>query len=395
MSKSYNISLPFSSTFANFFSSLHPSMNKTQLNFIGDFFSALLSSNSVNFEDIAFSLLSIYPNNQLESLCKRISNFLNNPNYSYHTLFDKLIIYILSNYKVKHADNRVYISFDHMFVKDKYTTFMLSIKIGKQGFPLYFKLYDGKSKTNSNHGDAFKISNIKESLLYVHNLLKSIDPLINIVWLADRWFGNLFPLFNFIDKELHDSFVFRCKDNFKVLYHFKKEGHKIWCSIHDLPSFIYKSNFFEDLEFTFKKYKYNLTICKSDNHKERWFLISNINPKDAKKFYAYRFGGIETIFKNQKSNGFDIERTGMTKLHGFENMYSFICMATCYYICLGTDVTKNSNCYKKLGFRIVRNIKDYTVRVVSLFKTGLRLFQLTLKSTKYYRLPFTFKLYDI
>ena len=78
MSKSYNISLPLSSTFANFFSSLHPSMNKTQLNFIGDFFSALLSSNSVNFEDIAFSLLSIYPNNQLESLCKRIyPNFVN------------------------------------------------------------------------------------------------------------------------------------------------------------------------------------------------------------------------------------------------------------------------------------------------------------------------------
>ena len=395
MSKSYNNFLPFSSTFVNFFASLYPSMNKPQLNFIGDFFSALLSSNSVNFDDIALSLLAKYPNHQLESLCRRISSFLNNENYSYHTLFDKLIVHILSNYHVKHFDKRVFISFDHMFVKDKFTTFMLSIKIGKQGFPLYFKLFDGKNKNNSNHGDAFKLSNIKDSLLYVHNLLKFIDPLIDIVWLADRWFGNLFPLFNFIDQELKDSFVFRCKDNFKVLFYFEKEKHKVWCSIHDLPSFVHKSNFFTDLEFTFKKYKYNLTICKSVDHKERWFLISNIDPRKAKKFYAYRFGGIEPIFKNQKSNGFDIEKTGMKNLHGFDNMYSFICMATCYYICLGSDVSKNSNCYKKLGFRTVRKINDHTTRVVSLFKTGLRLFQLTIRSTKYYRLPFTFKLYDI
>ena len=57
----------------------------------------------------------------------------------------------------------------------------------------------------------------------------------------------------------------------------------------------YHSTFYSNLEFTKKKLIYNLTICKSDSHKERWFLISNIDPTRAKKFYAYRFGGIETI----------------------------------------------------------------------------------------------------
>ena len=177
-------------------------MNKPQLNFIGDFFSSLLSSNSVNFDDIALSLLSIYPDNQLESLCRRISNFLNNYYYSYHNLFDRLIIHILPNYNVKHDNNRVFISFNYIFVKDKFTTFLLSIK---------------------------------DSLSNIHNLLKSIVPLINIVWLSNRWFGNLFSLFNFIYQKLKDSFIFRCKDNFKVLFYFEKEKRKIWCSIHDLP----------------------------------------------------------------------------------------------------------------------------------------------------------------
>ena len=215
-------------------------------------------------------------------------------------------------------------------------------------------------------------------------------------FLADRWFGNLFPLFNFINNELHDFFVFRCKDNFKIFYYDNKEKHYIWTSIHHLPNLKYHSRFFQNLEFTRNKYKFNLTICKSDKHQQRWFLISNVDPKRAKKFYAYRFGGIETIFKNQKSNGFYLEKTGIKHLHAFDNLYSLLCIATSYYICLGTDISKNSSCYKKLSFKIVKKRKDGKIsRVVSLFQAGFKLFHLALNSTKYYRLPFSFKLYDI
>lgn len=99
----------------------------------------------------------------------------------------------ISNYKISHDDNRIFISFDHMFAKDKFTIFMLSLKIDKQGFPIYFKAFDGKF--SANHGEAFEFKNIKSSLLYVHNLFKSIISDVHIVFLADRWFGNYFPLF--------------------------------------------------------------------------------------------------------------------------------------------------------------------------------------------------------
>lgn len=193
---------------------------------------------------------------------------------------------------------------------------MLSIKIGKQGFPIFFNTFEGKGK--KEFGEAFRLKNIKDALSYVHNLIKSIDSNIEIVFLADRWFGNYFPLFNFINNELNDYFVFRCKDNFKVYYYDEREKHKIWTFIHNLPNLKYHSRLFKNLEFTKNKYKYNLTICKSADHQERWFLISNVDPKRAKKFYGYRFGGIETIFKNQKSNGFYLEKTGIKHLHAFD-----------------------------------------------------------------------------
>ena len=383
-----------SNNFDDFFIKVDNSLTKNQRNFLSDFFTSLLNSSSSNFDKIAIDLSHKHSNVKLDSILKRISRFLNNPNNNFHTLFDSVIHHILSYFKVCHDDNRIFISFDHMFVKDKFTVFMLSLKIGKQGFPIYFKVFEGKS--SDNYGDAFKLQNIKPALLYVHNLIKPFDSNIDIVFLADRWFGNYFPLFNFIDKTLHDSFVFRCKDNFKVFYQPANEEHKVWLSIHDLPSLKYHSTFYSNLEFTKKKLVYNLTICKSDNHEERWFLISNIDPTRAKKFYAYRFGGIETIFKNQKSNGFYLEKTGIKSLHTFDNLYSLLCISLCYCISLGTNVSKNSHSYKNLGFRTTRKNKNGKLsRIVSLFQTGLKLFKLALNSPKYYKLTFNFKLYDV
>lgn len=394
MSSLYNTFDSCSINFNKFFYNLDPSLSKPQRNFLSDFFTALLSSNSCNFDKIALGLSNKYPLIKFDSILSRISRFLNNPRYHFHHLFDSLIHYIFENFKVKHEDKRLFISFDHMFVKDKFSIFMISLRIGKQGFPIFFKSFPGKGKPG--FGDTFKLNMIKDALSYVHNMIKKIDPNIDIVFLADRWFGNFFPLFNFITHTLHDSFVFRCKDNFKVFFFDPKENHKIWTSIHNLPNLKYHSRFFKDLAFTKSKYKFNLTICKSDDHKERWFLISNIDPTRAKKFYAYRFGGIETIFKNQKSNGFYLEKTGIKHLHAFDNLYSLLCIATSYFICLGTEISKNSKSYRNLGFRTTRKNKNGRIcRLLSLFQSGLKLFQLALNSPRYYRLPFRFILYDI
>ena len=380
MFKLYNNNFDFSTfNFNSFFSNVDTSLSKNQKNFLSDFFTSLISSNSVNFDKIASILSYKYDNINFDSILKRISRFLNNKNYNFHSLFDNVIKYVIFNYKVKHNDNRIYLSIDHMYVKSKFTILMISLRIGKQGIPIYFNSFYGKNHTL--FGNTFKLKYIKSSISYVHNLFKSIDPNINIVFLADRWFGNYFPLFHFIDKVLHDSFVFRCKDNFKVFYFDSYENNFIWTNIHKLPNYKYHSSFFNDLLFTKNKYKYNLTIGKSNEHKEPWFLISNVEANRAKKFYSYRFGSIETIFKNQKSNGFNLEKTGLKHLHAFDNLYSLVCIGVIFLTCLGIDISKNSKSHKNLGFKAVKKTNEGKVRrVLSLFQAGLRLFKLFIYS---------------
>lgn len=121
MSKVYNIFNFCSINFDNFFYNIDNYLSKNQRNFLSDYFSALLSANSINFDKVALKLSSKYPNIHFESILTRISRFLNNHNNNFHSLFDKVISHIFNNFKVKHDDNRVFISFDHTFVKEKFT----------------------------------------------------------------------------------------------------------------------------------------------------------------------------------------------------------------------------------------------------------------------------------
>ena len=392
MNKLYNISNTIVNNFLSYFNKF--SSYKPLLNFMPQLFFSLISSESVTFSKISLNFINnINSSIQLESVSKRIHRFLHNPKHSIHNIFDSIVDDVLSKYKSSHSDLNIHVSFDHMFVEEKHTILMFSFRIGKQGIPIFFKVFPGKKQ--KNHGDAFKMTNIKEGILYCHNLIKKYLPNAKIIFLADRWFGNLFPLLNYIDS-LGDTFVIRCKQNMKVFYQIPKENHKVWIQISQLPHFVHHSKLYSNLEFTEKKYIYNLAYCKSKDHKEAWLLITNDDPKKAKGFYGYRFGSIEFIFKSQKTNGFYLEKTGVRDLKAFENLYSMVCIACLYLTCLGTEISKNSKCYRNLGFRITRkNSKtNCTYRVMSRFKAGLTLFKLAINSPKYFRLPTTFTLYD-
>lgn len=66
------------------------------------------------------------------------------------------------------------------------------------------------------------------------------------------------------------------------------------------------------LNFTITTYSYyhklniNLVISNSISHKKPFILLTNGDVKNAVKDYSKRFGSIECIFKNQKSNGLSI-----------------------------------------------------------------------------------------
>lgn len=52
-----------------------------------------------------------------------------------------------------------------MFSKDNFTVFMITMRVGKQGIPLWFRCFEGKDDS-----EAFAEEIIKEGITHVSNL---------------------------------------------------------------------------------------------------------------------------------------------------------------------------------------------------------------------------------
>ena len=274
-----------------------------------------------------------------------------------------------------------------MFSKDNYTVFMISMRVGKQGIPLWFRCFLGKDSP-----DAFKEDLLKEGISYVSELFSNDD--FELIFLADRWFNSI-SLMQHI-ASLGHTFNIRIKRNVKLLIYDKKEKHDIWKWFYDLFAYEYHSNYLFNIPITDKRYPVNIAISKKQDVEEPWIIVTNGNPNRAIRDYGYRYGGIETVFKNQKSNGFYLENTVNASLKYFESEYMLACLGVLYLTILGAEYSKNSRCYKNVKIITHKNEKNgKSIRVLSLFNTGLTLFKRAFNSSIYIRIPFRLILYDV
>ena len=307
----YNNQEDFATKFSSFLKNIIPNIRKTILNILPYVFIGMIDSESVVASDISNSLKGNFSLVQHDSVIKRIRRFFNNKLFNPYDFYDHIIKFVIKNYKLKHKDRRVHIIFDHMFSHDNYTVFMISMRIGKQGIPLWFRCFKYKDSP-----EAFDEDLLKEGISYVSSLF---DDNFDLIFLADRWFNST-SLMQHIDSLGH-TFYIRIKKNIKLLIYDKKEKHDIWKWFYDLPAYQYKSKFFENIPITDKKYIVNIAISKKQDVNEPWIIVTNGDPTNAIKEYGYRYGGIETIFKNQKSNGFYLESTVNASLKYFTCEY--------------------------------------------------------------------------
>lgn len=385
MNKLYNTQKEISSNFSKFLKEIYPNIRKTQLNIVPYIIHGMIVAQSLVPSDIAKVLKDDFSLIQIESVVKRIKRLFTNKYFNPYELYDKMIIHIIKNYKKKHQDKRVHIVFDHMFSKDNYTVFMITMRIGKQGIPLWFRCYKG-----NDCPDAYKEALIKEGISYVSNIF---DKDFDLIFLADRWFNST-RIMNHI-ASLGHTYILRLKKNIKVLVYDKREKHKIWRFFGDLSKLKYHSKSYQNTPLTEKKYKTNIVISNAVDTDTPWILATNGSTTRAIKDYGYRFGGIESVFKNQKSNGFYIEKTVNASLKYFESMYTFSCIGVLLLTIMGADYSKNTKCYKntKIKTHTVSNGKK--IRIKSLFNTSLTLFHRAFESLIYVRINFKFILYDI
>lgn len=396
MAKLYNTQSDITIGLWNFFkNACH--LRKTQLNILPAIIFGMAISESCITNDIVKVLKDdfnlVYPT----STERRIRRFFNNELFDNYAFFEDCIKNIISRYTLSHNDKRIHIVMDHMYMRDKFTVFMITMRIGKQSIPLWFRCFKGKSDPN-----AYKQSLIEEGINFVDNLFK--DKECDLIFLGDRWFNSI-SLMSFIKSKGH-TYIFRLKENFKCFVYDKKEGHKIWKNINDLFHYKYHATSYENITFTKNTIETNIVIGPtistqlSNINSERdefepWILVTNGDPKRALKDYAYRFGAIEFLFKAEKSNGFFLEKTSTNNLKAFENMYTCVCFAYLWMSILGIEYSKNCSCYKKLKIGATKKYKSGFKRVMSIFRTGLFLLNKAFNSNIRIRLPFTFILYDV
>ena len=385
MNKLYNTQKDMASGFTKFLKEVFPNMRKTQLKIVPYILHGMIISQSLVPTDIAKVLKDDFSLVQIESVVKRIKRLFTNKYFEPYVLYDKIISHIISSYRKKHKDKRVHIIFDHMYSRNNYTVFMITMRIGKQGIPLWFRCFKSKECP-----DAYKEELIKDGISCVSNLF---DKNFDLIFLADRWFNST-GIMEHINSLGH-TYILRLKKNIKVLYFDQREKHKIWKFLNDLPNLKYHSRAFKNIELTEKKYKTNIVISDSRDTDTPWILATNGDTSRAIKDYSYRFGGIESVFKNQKSNGFYIENTVNASLKYFESMYTFSCIGVLLLTTIGADYSRNAKSYKDTKIKTHTVSKGKKIRIKSLFNTGLTLFHRAFESLRYVRINFKFIFYDI
>ena len=348
MYKLYNTQEDFASNLNEFLKNSVHFIRKTQLNILPFIIWGMILSESSVASDIAKHIKGPdFDNIGYDSKVKRIRRFYNNDLFDSYSFYDSIIRFVIANYKKKHKDNRVHIIVDHMFSHNNYTVLMISMRIGQQGIPLWFRCFKGKPD------DAYQESLILEGINYVINLFK--DKSYNLIFLADRWFNSV-----------------------------------------NLMKFHLTISRFYVFPFTEDEFNCKLVYSKRHGTNDPWILATNGDYKHTIIDYGYRYGGVETLFKNQKSNGFYIEAVNNATEKSFSTMYTLVCTYILFLTILGCEYSKNTKTYKNTKIETHKNYKDKgKIRVMSLFQTGLTLFKLAINSFKYIYIPIRFILYDI
>ena len=223
---------------------------------------------------------------------------------------------------------------------------MFTMRLGSQGIPIWFKCFKGVSDN-----DAFMSDTILQGIKEVSDMFSNSD--FNLIFLADRWFNSC-DILNYIDSLGH-TYCIRLKKPLYVYYFDDKEGHIIRKTAGDLFHYKHRSTIYSDIFITKQKLKCNVVISDSKDTDDPWIIATNSDHTRAIKDYSYRFGAIECVFKNQKSNGFYLEKITTASLKAFTSMFCLVCVCVLFLTLLGSYYSRNRSSYKKENITTHKN----------------------------------------
>ena len=236
--------------------------------------------------------------------------------------------------------------------------------------------------------EACQLELIKEGIRDTYELLKEKNEQLKIIYLADRWFDNC-KIMKYIE-ELGETYCIRIKSRLTFYIH---DYEEIAGYTKDIKPKEKEEQYFEKVTIVRHRYDTKMAVSKKEGHEEAIYVLTNGKVEEGIKNYSYRFGSIECIFKNQKSNGFRLESTKMKNIQSFKTMFGIMCVALIWLIILGVEYTVKEG---KQGNKVkIRIYKNQNKRILSLFSTGLIYFNLCFNSYRVPKIRCNFILYEI
>jgi hypothetical protein len=338
----------------------------------------IILSKSVELSDIAEKLKDDFTDATEDSKMKRIYRFFKASPINSEYVYSFFIEEVIKKYVKRNSNKKVIIIFDHTTLDDRFVILKFSLKVGKRAIPLWYKIFGYKEKDNKS----FK--HVKQGIAELNEIFTSYD--YEVILLADRGFKSI-DLFKFIDK-LSWKYCIRCTNDVLVKIE-DKEKIKYLRDIHPIKKGIKK---FNGVLLSATEYRCNLAVCKAEYAGDTWYLITNMDSKNAVREYKKRFI-IEEMFRDLKSNGFNMEGTWTNDIVYFKNLYLCLNIAYTWIIILGADCSKNKKS-KIIG--ATKKLKNKIVRIYSLFSCGIKWLNRCYDSDiKKYKLKFDLVLYDI
>lgn len=316
----------------------------------------IIASQSVVLSKISQELKDSYSTGTEESKIKRLQRFLSNKAINPEKLYEFFAYRLLQKYKFK--SKSIYIIFDHTTIDDRFVILQFSLKLGKRAIPLWFKLFRYKEDGNKD------FMHVKEGLTFLHKILTPYK--FDVTILADRGFKSV-DLFKFIDETLNWKYCIRCTKDIGISIDGKNKIKKL----DDIIPTKCSTKYFYNVKLTTQEYICNMAVCKAQDAEDVWFIANNICEPYAIREYKKRFD-IEEMFKDFKSNGFNLEDTWTNDIHYAKMLYFCVCIAYSYIISLGVSCSKDKK-NKLLG--AVKSINRKKVRIYSLFTTGIKWFK--------------------
>lgn len=256
-----------------------------------------------------------------QSKQRRLSRWLSNARILCRQLYAPIIQKALKTW----GKGIIFLAFDTSMLWNKYCIIRVSVVYRGRAIPIIWDVIEHKSAS--------------VPFTRYQPLLEAVPALLprsakKVVLLADRGFGDIRLMK--LCRKLGWSFRIRLRGTFYVTA--KKNETRLVRDIKILPG---QAMFFENARITKQNYKVNLALGNHSQSNDMWYIATDESAGISTfKEYGRRFD-IEENFLDDKSNGFNVQKSDIRCAEALSRLLFVVASATLYLTSSGTEVVKS------------------------------------------------------